>query len=193
MDVENKDQKASDDVENKDTQNNTEVNELKARLAKLEGEAKKAFEKRDTERQRAKEEAEKAAEYGKVIDFLKEEISDLKTRYNDDEISKYKTAAEKYEQYVTKTREDLLSRLPEDKREKWSTLDIDMLQDVVDSISDKKKNIPLVDGSKHKINPDGTSKKWADLSQDERNTISDSDPALAKKLIAEYIKERNTK
>lgn len=193
MDVENKDQKASDDVENKDTQNNTEVNELKARLAKLEGEAKKAFEKRDTERQRAKEEAEKAAEYGKVIDFLKEEISDLKTRYNDDEISKYKTAAEKYEQYVTKTREDLLSRLPEDKREKWSTLDIDMLQDVVDSISDKKKNIPLVDGSKHKTNPDGTSKKWADLSQDERNTISDSDPALAKKLIAEYIKERNTK
>lgn len=193
MDVENKDQKASDDVENKDTQNNTEVNELKARLAKLEGEAKKAFEKRDTERQRAKEEAEKAAEYGKVIDLLKEEISDLKTRYNDDEISKYKTAAEKYEQYVTKTREDLLSRLPEDKREKWSTLDIDMLQDVVDSISDKKKNIPLVDGSKHKTNPDGTSKKWADLSQDERNTISDSDPALAKKLIAEYIKERNTK
>jgi uncharacterized coiled-coil DUF342 family protein len=193
MDVENKDQKASDDVENKDTQNNTEVNELKARLAKLEGEAKKAFEKRDTERQRAKEEAEKAAEYGKVIDLLKEEISDFKTRYNDDEISKYKTAAEKYEQYVTKTREDLLSRLPEDKREKWSTLDIDMLQDVVDSISDKKKNIPLVDGSKHKINPDGTSKKWADLSQDERNTISDSDPALAKKLIAEYIKERNTK
>ena len=88
----------------------------------------------------------------------------------DSEINELKTYKEKFDQYENNRRESLLSNVPEDEREKLSSLDLDTLEYVVTKVQNTTEpaNPSHIPGANRNVNKPNFQKDWSNLSDKEK-------------------------
>ena len=87
------------------------------------------------------------------------------------ELETYKPYKEKWSAMDAKLRENALSKLPENKREKFSNIDTDVLLDIVEEFSNMKQNPPDRQGTVpkaelpniHDMKPEDRKKNWSQI------------------------------
>ena len=123
----------------------TERNELRDQM--------KAFQTKEEEQRRAKlQEQEKWQELNSEL------VKELES---------YKRYKDKWENMDTQLRETALSRLPESKREKFASVDTDILLSIVEEFSEvEKQNPPDRKGTV----PSGTPSDWVSMPDEQRRS-----------------------
>jgi len=154
-----------------------QIEELQAKIADAEKraeEAQRKFEMTKTERAEEREKRQKEAEeknqYAEASKLKDEAISELKTKLDEataklSDLETLKPAADAWTQYQQTRRTELLEKLPEDKREKFKTAPLDLLEETV-SLIDSDRG-----GTHHgspRSAPTNGNRKWSELSDAER-------------------------
>lgn len=160
-----------------------DVEAAKARAADLQKELERVTKKLQAKLD-AEEEAKKVAlaEQGKYKELYegaeakaKAELEPLKG-----ELAKYRTQEEA-------RRKALIEKLPEDKREKYSTVQTEVLEDLVETLKTKPPTAPAKPG-------DTVEEKLFDqLSPEEQMALKQSNPTLYEQKYREYYKRRTGK
>ena len=90
----------------------------------------------------------------------------------DSEINELKTYKEKFDQYENNRRESLLSNVPEDEREKLSSLDLDTLEYVVTKVQNTTEpaNPSHIPGANRNLDKKQLPKDWTSMDDRERRT-----------------------
>ena len=90
----------------------------------------------------------------------------------DSEINELKTYKEKFDQYENNRRESLLSNVPEDEREKLSSLDLDTLEYVVTKVqkTTEPANPSHIPGANRNLDKKQLPKDWTSMDDRERRT-----------------------
>lgn len=128
-----------------------ERNELRQNMDKLSKEKEQA---------RA-EKLEKDGEYQTLLAEERQRAKDLEEKYN--------STNETLNAYVTDEKSRLLSKLPEDKREKYESVDIGTLRNLAEDFSDSpKQNVKQADAGLQRKNL--SENPFQDLSKDERKS-----------------------
>ena len=106
-----------------------------------------------------KKKLEEEGRYKELLEKADAEINDLKP---------YK---EKFDQYENNRRESLLSNVPENEREKLSSLDLDTLEYVVTKVQNTTEpaNPSHIPGANRNVDKK-LEKSWMDLSDDEKKS-----------------------
>jgi len=94
-----------------------------------------------------------------------EEFKTLAEKLEADNIS-LKDYKDKYDAIVSKTRENLLSKLPEDKREQFKDKDLDVLEFMVSEMSSKASSEPNTHNQVRSLKK--PSDNWVDMDSEER-------------------------
>ena len=167
-----------------------ELTALKKKLAELEAavEAEKArkadaIAERDKEREKRKKEAEAKGQYDEAKRLLDERLAELETQ--NAELKALESYRDKWTSYESERRKSLLALLPDDRRAKFETADISLLEEVV-ALLPQKNGPGDVPGRGGGAAPG--SKSWADMTEVERIQLMESDPALARAKTKEFLK-----
>jgi len=167
-----------------------ELTALKKKLAELEAavEAEKArkadaIAERDKEREKRKKEAESKGQYDEAKRLLDERLAELETQ--NAELKALESYRDKWTSYESERRKSLLALLPDDRRAKFETADISLLEEVVALLPQKNGpgDVPRSGGGAAP-----GSKSWADMTEVERIQLMESDPALARAKTKEFLK-----
>jgi hypothetical protein len=132
----------------------------------------------------AEEEAKRAAlaEQGKFKEAY--EVSEAKYKADLDplkaELAKYRAQEETH-------RKALIAKLPEDKREKYSVVPVEVLEDMVETLKTKQPTAPAKPGDTTE------EKKFDQLSPEEQMDLKKSNPVLYDQKYREYYKRRTGK
>lgn len=149
-----------------------ELEQLKTRLAASEGEREKLESIRkelEETRQAAKERERKALEeqgqYKTVAEMQAEELKKTKEQLEamakeKTELESLKVEAEAWKSYQEERRKSLLEQLPEERREKFSSASLDLLEETVALIGGKPVGT-FTGGSKQQVTGKGT--KWSEM------------------------------
>jgi chromosome segregation ATPase len=158
---------------------NRQIEELQAKIADAEKRAEDALRKfemtkneRAEERDKRQKEAEARQAYEEAGKLQAEKLAEMqaeleKTRATLSELEQLRPAADAWTQYQDNRRTELLGKLPEDRREKFTNAPLDLLEETVSMIS--------VDGDRggsHHSPPSRppavTGKKWSEMSEADR-------------------------
>lgn len=149
-----------------------ELEQLKTRLAASEGEREKLESIRkelEETRQAAKERERKALEeqgqYKTVAEMQAEELKKTKEQLEamakeKTELEGLKVEAEAWKSYQEERRKSLLEQLPEERREKFSSASLDLLEETVALIGGKPVGT-FTGGSKQQVTGKGS--KWSEM------------------------------
>jgi septal ring factor EnvC (AmiA/AmiB activator) len=129
----------------------------------------------DAEQKKAEEIARKNGEYEKLYNEIKPKAEEAKI------------LAEKLEKLEQQRRDDLLSKLPDDKKKKYEKFDIDVLSAIVSDFATVQQvttTSPGTQTAKKSI----ADKGFADMNDAERLEVMNQNPSLYAKLIDEFNK-----
>lgn len=176
----------------------TSLQEKEAKLIELQTaldeDKKAAFEKRDAAKAAERDALIKQGKTEEALTQLLNQFEEYKKQYNDTAFKPIKEKAEKYDQYVNQTKQELLDQLPEELKETFKDMDLEKIKSVVRVVKKEENNIEI---DKTKNNTPKTSqlkgKKWAEMTTEERNSLTETDPELARQKIKEYTKEKYVK
>lgn len=138
--------------------------EVEAKLKEIEEEKRKATEK-------------KRKEEGKYEELLAEKEQAL---------AEALMKVDKYDALVEKIREEKLAQLPKKLREKYATVDIELLSDIVADFTEMQQRTA---GSLGVDTPNPRASKpesWASLSRHQQEELLRDNPEEARRLIREY-------
>lgn len=149
-------QEADTKVDNNDTRPAYRFNEVVAQRNELREQLADFKQKEDNAKKAKLEEENKWQE-------LNAELSK--------ELDSYKPYKEKWDSMDVKLRENALSKLPENKREKFSSIDTDVLLDIVEEFSERKQNPPDRKGTVpkaelaniHDMTPEERKRNWGQI------------------------------
>jgi chromosome segregation ATPase len=122
-------------------------------------------EERAQEREKRQKEAEKNEQYEEAKKLMEERLAEMQTKLDEMEkiVPEYEQAkelAEKYKAREEAERKELLDQIPEDRREKFQSADVDILRETVSFITGKKPGT-FTGGATHK--PTSTKSKWSEM------------------------------
>ena len=97
---------------------------------------------------------------------------------------KLKGIEEQYSKIIEKSKTTLLAKLPEDKREKYKSMDIEVLEQIVTDFITENQTIssPGTNGKKPLAE-----KSWQEMTEEERADLYIQNPAHANKLMNESL------
>lgn len=172
-------------TENKPDTTTADVDAAKARAADLQKELDRVTKKLQgklDEEEKAKQAA--LAEQGKFKELYEQSEQKLKA-----ELDPLKAEIERFRKIEKAEKDALLTKLPEEQREKWGKADIELLRDHVATLESKGPTLP---GKKPGAdNLDG--KKWEDLSVSEQEDLQVKDYPAYVRLYNDYQRRRGGK
>ena len=133
---------------------------------------------RDKAKEKEREEAKKRGEYEEVVKSLEEKIQTLESQTA--KMAELEQAKAKLDAMQAKMREDLIAKLPEDKREAAKDLSVEQLQFAVSLLPEEERVI--VDGKK-RTGGDLLGKSWWEMSSEERVEFSRAHPDKVKEKM----------
>lgn len=152
-----------------------QLEEVLKRNEELQALVDKTAAENKAEREKKRKAAEAAGEYEKALELKNAELTEAmgeleKLKIAAAEAEVLRAKATELEEIKTKQREKLLASIPEDKREKYGSLDLNTLEALVEDFvqTDTKLGLPKNGAGL----PKGGAKKWADMSAEERVTFA---------------------
>ena len=174
-----------------------EIQKKLERLEFLERESKEAFKQRDEAKKKLKEQEDikekeklEALQKAGKYEELNQELLRKQTEM-EQERSELLTFKEKYTIFEQQLKQELLSKIPEAKRKFVERFTIEELKEfaALEEATNNTKPLGTADAARvgNKGNIDYEKVSLADLSEEQKNNLAKSNPALYAKKVNEYL------